>query len=232
LVVALARELRNIDDRTTAVVLRGSGRSFCSGHDLRDQEELNSRGTRTEADIHAAVERMQDITRAFRECRIPVIGAIHGYAVGGGCELALSCDLIVATRTAVFGFPETGVALLVTNGVNATLARSVGPALAKELILLGEFFTAEKALQLQLINRVVEEDELDAAVSELIARLRTRGPLAVRLSKRLIDQGLADDMDHLLERESAAVIAAEQSADALAGVAAFTTRGQPAYAGE
>jgi len=221
LVRRLGEELSCIGDATRAVVLRGNGRAFSAGHDLKDAAE---QGDRSEADLRDSVERMQDVTRALRACPAPVIGVIHGYAVGAGCEIALCCDLVVASDEAQFGFPETGVALIVTNGVTATLPRTVGQARAKELILLGEFITAQQAHGLGLVNRVVTADELEATVDEWIARLRTRGALAVTLSKRLIDNGMASDIATILDAESTASVEAEKSADAANAVRAFADR--------
>ena len=229
LVLNLGQELSSIPVDTTAVVLKGSGSSFSAGHDLRDAAE-HSKHERTDDELRNSVERMQDITRRLRNCPAPVIGAIHGYAVGAGCEIALSCDLVVAARDAQFGFPETGVSLIVTNGVTALLARSVGSVIAKELILLGEFITAERAAQLGLVNRVVDtEVDLDGAVADIVQRLRTRGPEAVRQSKRLIDDGLAADIEVILSRESEASVIAERSANGVEGVVAFAEGRTPSY---
>jgi 2-(1,2-epoxy-1,2-dihydrophenyl)acetyl-CoA isomerase len=221
LVRRLGEELFSISDDTRAVVLRGNGRAFSAGHDLKDAAQERDRD---EADLRNSVERMQDITRALRACPAPVIGVVHGYAVGAGCEIALCCDLVVASDDAQLGFPETGVALIVTNGVTATLPRAVGQARAKELILLGEFITGQQAHHMGLVNRVVAPDELEATVDEWIARLRTRGALAVTLSKRLIDQGMAPSIESILDAESAASVEAEKSVDAAAAVRAFADR--------
>lgn len=221
LVRRLGEELSRISHDARAVVLRGNGRAFSAGHDLKDAAQ---EGERSDQELRDSVERMQDVTRALRACPAPVIGVVQGYAVGAGCEIALCCDLVVASEEAQFGFPETGVALIVTNGVTATLARAVGQARAKELILLGEFITAQQAHEMGLVNRVVPTDQLEATVDEWIARLRTRGALAVTLSKRLIDEGMAPDIETILDAESTASVQAEKSADAFDAVRAFADR--------
>jgi enoyl-CoA hydratase/carnithine racemase len=221
LVRRLGEELSRIDDGTRAVVLRGNGRAFSAGHDLKDAAQ---EGERSDEELRESVERMQDVTRALRGCPAPVIGVVQGYAVGAGCEISLCCDLVVASEDAQFGFPETGVALIVTNGVTATLARSVGQVRAKEMILLGEFITAQQAHTMGLVNRVVPPDQLESTVDEWIARLRTRGALAVTLSKRLIDEGMAPDIETILDAESTASVKAEKSADASNAVRAFAER--------
>jgi 2-(1,2-epoxy-1,2-dihydrophenyl)acetyl-CoA isomerase len=221
LVRRLGEELSRISDDTRAVVLRGNGRAFSAGHDLKNAAQ---EGERSDQELRDSVERMQDVTRAMRACPAPVIGVVQGYAVGAGCEISLCCDLVVATEDAQFGFPETGVALIVTNGVTATLPRAVGQVRAKELILLGEFITAQQAHTMGLVNRVVAPDQLEATVDEWIARLRTRGALAVTLSKRLIDQGIAPDIETILDAESTASVEAEKSVDATNAVRAFADR--------
>lgn len=221
LVRRLGEELSRIGDDTRAVVLRGNGRAFSAGHDLKDAAQ---EGKRSDQELRDSVERMQDVTRALRACPAPVIGVVQGYAVGAGCEISLCCDLVVASEDAQFGFPETGVALIVTNGVTATLPRAVGQVRAKELILLGEFITAQQAHDMGLVNRVVAPDQLEVTVDEWIARLRTRGALAVTLSKRLIDQGMAPDIAAVLDAESSASVEAEKSADATNAVRAFADR--------
>lgn len=222
LVLRLGEELSRIGHETRAVVLRGHGRAFSAGHDLKDAAAQD--GNRSDQELRESVERMQDVTRALRGCPAPVIGVVQGYAVGAGCEIALCCDLIVASEDAQLGFPETGVALIVTNGVTATLARAVGQARAKELILLGELITAQQAHDMGLVNKVVAADHLEATVDEWVARLRTRGALAVTLSKRLIDQGMAPDIETILDAESTASVQAEKSADATDAVRAFAER--------
>jgi enoyl-CoA hydratase/carnithine racemase len=223
LVQRLGEELSSIGPSTRAVVLRGSGRAFSAGHDLKDAAVHDA--PRSDDELFSSVDRMQDVTRALRSCPAPVIGVVQGYAVGAGCEIALCCDLVIASEDAQFGFPETGVALIVTNGVTATLARTVGAARAKELILLGEFISAQTALEMGLVNRVEPREDLESAVSAWIERLRTRGARAVQLSKQLIDTGLAPDIETVLAAESAASVEAEKTNEATAAVKAFADRG-------
>jgi 2-(1,2-epoxy-1,2-dihydrophenyl)acetyl-CoA isomerase len=231
LVLRLSSELRRVDESAVAVVLRGAGRAFCAGHDLKEAAERAQQGPRTREEIVTIAEGMQEITRSIRACPAVVIGAVHGYAVGGGAEVALACDLVVAARSTVFGFPETGVGLLVTNGFTGILPRFLGPARAKELMILGEQFSAEQAAAMGLLTRVVEDDELDAGVAEVVARIRSRGPLAVRLTKDLIDQGFDDDLERTLRREIEASIRAEMSDDGAEGAAAFAEGRTPAFVG-
>src|SRR5215471_20194463 len=136
-------------DQVGACVLTGAGRAFCSGYDLKQEPELIS-----ENEDRRRLQRTQDVTRLVRQAPFPVIAAVHGYALGAGCEFALCSDLVVAASDAQFGFPEVSVGLGVTGGISRLLPLAVGMARAKELVLLGEDYSAAQALELGLINWV------------------------------------------------------------------------------
>src|SRR5262245_18237102 len=127
-------------DDVGACVLTGAGRSFCAGHDLREEREPLS-----EAEDQRRLNRVQDVTRLVRQAPFPIISAGDGHALGAWCEFALCSDLIVATTDATFGFPEVGVGLGVTGWISRLLPLTLGMAKAKELVLLGERFSAEQA---------------------------------------------------------------------------------------
>jgi enoyl-CoA hydratase/carnithine racemase len=134
LIDALERAAR---EGSRVVVLAGRGRSFCAGHDLKEPVPNETR-----EQTAARVDRIQDVTRLMRDFPGIAIAAVHGHALGAGCEFALGCDLVLADETARFGFPEVGVGLSVTGGVSQLLPRAVGVARAKELLLLGEHLSA------------------------------------------------------------------------------------------
>jgi 2-(1,2-epoxy-1,2-dihydrophenyl)acetyl-CoA isomerase len=179
-----------------AVILAGRGRAFCAGHDLR-QESNPGVGNRSRRHL----ERIQDVTRKVRAAPHPVIAAVHGYALGAGCEFALCSDLVVAARGAEFGFPEVGVGLSITGGISHILPAAVGLARAKELVLLGERFTAERALALGLVNEVVDGDELVPRATEIAHRLADRPPFALALAKRALDFGAGASIEAAFEVE-------------------------------
>ncbi len=129
------------------------------------------------------------MTRAIRRFSGPVIAAVHGYAVGAGCEFALGCDLVVAGEDAQFAFPEVSVGLSVTGGVSRLLPLLVGPVRAKELLLLGDRFGAARALELGLVNRVSPAGQHERVAAELAARLRAQPTLALALAKQALDRG-------------------------------------------
>jgi 2-(1,2-epoxy-1,2-dihydrophenyl)acetyl-CoA isomerase len=181
LVAALARAG---EDGARVVVLAGRGRAFCSGFDLK--EELPPE---TVLATRLRVEEIQDVTRAIRRFPGPVIAAVHGYALGAGCEFALGCDLVVAAEDAQFGFPEVSVGLSVTGGISRLLPLLVGPVRAKELLLLGERFGAARALELGLVNQVTVAGQHEQAAAVMAARLREQPRLALALAKQALDRG-------------------------------------------
>ena len=191
-----------------AIVIRGSGRSFCAGHDLKYQAESDSHTPFEE------VDRVQDITRAIRNAPIPVIASVHGYALGAGCELALCSDLVIASDTAVFGFPEIGVGLSITGGISRLLALSVGLVKAKELVLLGEYFDARKALSLGLINFVVSDADLREETRRIAKTLASKPQLALSLGKAVLNSAIDRPMDATLDLESMHALRTRVSPDA------------------
>ena len=184
------------EDNARVIVLAGSGRAFCSGHDLKEKlppESLLATRLR--------VEQIQDVTRAIRRFPGPVIAAVHGYALGAGCEFALGCDLVVAAEDAQFGFPEVSVGLSVTGGISRLLPLLVGPVRAKELLLLGERFGAARALELGLVNQVAPAGEHEEAAAEIAARLRDRPALALALAKQALDRGAESALEEAMAAE-------------------------------
>jgi len=223
LCVALGQARR---DDVGACVLAGAGRSFCAGHDLRQEHEPIS-----EAEDRRRLHRVQDVTRLVRQAPFPVIAAVHGYALGAGCEFALCCDLIVATSDAAFGFPEVGVGLGVTGGISRLLPLTVGLAKAKELVLLGERFSAGQALELGLINWVVEPGQhLDFAM-DVAARVCDRPRGALARAKRALDLGAEVGIEAAFEVEIANALALHAGSDAADAARAFRDGGGSA-AGE
>lgn len=170
-------------ERCGAAILAGRGRAFCAGHDLKEPPGDG-------AGLPRRLEHLQEVTRRIRRLPIPVIAAVHGHAVGAGAEFALGCDLIVAADSARFRFPEVGIGLSVTGGLTKLLPLFVGPAKAKELVLLGEPIDAQEALRLGLVNRVVPEDQLMDAVLGWARRLASQPRLPTALAKAALDNGI------------------------------------------
>ena len=209
LVAALARAG---EDGARVVVLAGRGRAFCSGHDLK--EELPPE---TVLATRLRVEQIQDVTRAIRRFPGPVVAAVHGYALGAGCEFALGCDLVVASEDAQFGFPEVSVGLSVTGGISRLLPLLVGPVRAKELLLLGERFGATRALELGLVNQVAVAGQHEQAATVIAARLRDQPRLALALAKQALDRGADCALEEAMAAEvdfAALTVAPEAVSDA------------------
>lgn len=184
-------------DGARAVVLAGRGRAFCSGYDLKEPD-VDERTLQTQDRI----EQIQDITRAVRRFPGVVIAAVHGYALGAGCELALGCDLVVAAEDAQLGFPEVGVGLSVTGGISKLLPLLVGPVRAKELLILGERIDAETARAMGLVNRVVGAGEHERVALELARTVAGRPAVSTALAKQVIDRGMDATMEQALATET------------------------------
>ncbi|ETK35282.1 enoyl-CoA hydratase [Microbispora sp. ATCC PTA-5024] len=191
-----------------ALVLAGRGRAFCAGHDLKAEPEVLDPVAGRER-----LDRIQDVTRRIRRAPFPVIAAVHGYALGAGCEFALSCDLVVAEEPAQFGFPEVSVGLSVTGGISRLLTLTVGPIEAKRLILLGERFGAAEAARLGLITRVVPAGGHEAAALELAASCAAKPSFALALAKRLVDEGIDGTVEEALAREVTGALLTERSGE-------------------
>ena len=190
------------DRRTDSIILTGEGRAFCAGEDLKE----TSAGKDFETWIEE-VDRLQEIQRLILNLGKPMIAAVSGYALGGGCEFAMSCDIRIAAHDAKFGFPETGVGLTVTTAGTKLLSQLVGLGKAKELVFTGEFIDANEAFRIGLVNRVVpREGLLDEAIA-MAQKIAKRSPLAVKLSRIAIDLGLHSSFDQILEIETCHMLA-------------------------
>jgi enoyl-CoA hydratase len=197
------------DRSCRVVILTGAGeRHFCGGADLKDPA-LRSR--------RAEDMPKRDFITAIEDSRLPVIAAINGAAMGGGCEIALACDLRVIAEDAPIGLPEIRFGALPAGGGTQRLPRLVGPGIAKEMILLGLPWTAAEALRIGLVNRVVPKAELMRACEEIAAVLIERAAYAVKTAKHLINKGLELPLAEglRLERQSIATMATpEERAEA------------------
>ena len=156
---------------------------------------------------------------------------MNGYALGGGCELALACDLRIAAEKAMFGQPELGLGIIPGAGATQRLPRVVGLGRAKHLILTGEMIDAGEALSIGLVSAVVPADKLDAAARELAGRVLRHGPLAARLAKLVINASARVDLDSGLLIETLAQALCYQSDDKQEGTTAFLEKRKPKFTG-
>jgi enoyl-CoA hydratase len=185
------------DPDVQSVIVTGAGRAFCAGEDLK---ETSSGKTFKQWTIE--VDALQDVQRVVLGLGKPLIAAINGYAVGGGLEFALSCDIRIAAEDATLGFPETGVGLTVTTAGTKLITQIVGLGKAKELILTGRFVDAREALDIGLVNQVVATEALLDQAMEMCRSINQRSPLAIKLSRIAIDQGLNASFEQILELEA------------------------------
>ena len=221
---ALSR-LGSADD-VRAVVVSGRGeRAFCAGSHIGEFIELRGRV----AEKKLLLEKL--VYRQLATLPMPTIAAIEGNALGGGLELALCCDLRVASVAARLGMPEVRLAVIPGSGGTQRLPRVVGPARAKELILTGRILEAGEAAAIGLVNRVVPAGEALAAAMETAAEIAQRGPLAVREAKRLIDMAGDLDLDAGLAAELDASERIFDTEDMVEGARAFFEKRDPEYHG-
>ncbi len=208
------------DESLRAVVIRGAGKDFCSGADLSALQKIAT------ASYEENIEDARSLAELFaliRNVRVPVIAAVHGRALAGGCGLALGCDLVVAGESARFGFPEVKIGF-VPAMVAAILRRNLGEKKSFELLTQGFEFTAAESLQLGLINRVVPDDELDAAVMDLANVYTKVSGSAVAMTKRLLYDIDADTYQTAIEKGVTVNATARMTDDCQKGIAKFLTK--------
>jgi enoyl-CoA hydratase/carnithine racemase len=214
------------DPNAWAVVLAAAGdRAFCVGADLKERNALDDAGWLRNRVL------MRGLFDSLRALPQPTIASVFGYALGGGFELALNCDLIVAADDAVFSLPEVRVGIVPGGGGTQALVRRLGPARAKDLIFTGRRISAEEAHDWGLVARVVERGALESATMELAREICGSSPVAVREAKLAIDRGLDVALEHGIELEDLAWRRAVASQDRREGVAAFNEKREPQWRG-
>ena len=218
----LAREMTQAigeieaDDEVRVMILHGAGRAFCAGADIKAMAEGELSGE--------LVHRMTALCTRLEGLGKISIAAVNGYATGGGCEMALACDLRLAADVAHFGLPEVKLGLLPGSGGTQRLPRIIGAGRAKWVMYTGEFVDAETALQWGLVNQVVPGDQLLEEAGKLAQTLLERPPLALRLIKSCIDVGSQMDLRSGLEYEGRCIQILEASEDAQEGLRAFVEK--------
>lgn len=217
------------DESVRAVIVTGAGRAFCAGADVQYLTGLIESGNIDEAT--ALVEAGRRVVTAVRSMPKPVIAAINGAAAGGGANLALACDLRLASDRASIGQTFNRIGLAPDWGGSYHLPRLVGPARAAELFFFAEMIPAEEAERIGLVNRVVPHDDLMELAGEWAARLAAKPALALHYAKEAVRRSLGSTVDEMLDFETAAQRDCFGSADALEGVRAFVEK-RPAEFGK
>jgi enoyl-CoA hydratase len=205
------------------IVTGAGGRAFCAGSDITEFHDLHGRVAEDKLLLEGRVYRQ------LARLPVPTIAAIEGHALGGGLELALACDLRVASEQSKLGLPELKLGVIPGSGGTQRLARVVGLARAKELVLLGELITAARAEQLGLVNEVTPRGGALDRARELADTIAARGPRATRLAKALLDASLDRSLDEGLALELDASEVVFSSEDMLEGARAFKEKRQPQF---
>jgi enoyl-CoA hydratase/carnithine racemase len=227
----LRRDLRDCftalqaDPQVRVVVITGAGRAFCAGADIKEWREPTS-----------VVEDREDRLRlnfwqAMGRCEVPIIAAINGYALGGGCELAMCCDIRLASDQAQLGLTEVTLGIIPGGGGTQRLPRLIGRGKALELILTGKRVDATEALHLGLVEQVVPPDQLKAAAEDLALTIVSRAPLAVKYAKEAMVRGLELPLTEGLKVESELYTLLRTTEDRMEGARAFQEKRAPQFKG-
>jgi enoyl-CoA hydratase len=211
------------DDAVRCIVLGGSERAFAAGADIGQMAEASA------IDMYEA--RRIDRWDAIRKIRTPIVAAVSGYCLGGGNELAMTCDLIVASESAQFGQPETGLGIIPGAGGTQRLTRAIGKAKAMDVILSGRFLTAEEAERAGLVARVVAKEAWLEEAKAVARAIAAKGPIAQRLAKESVNRAFESSLETGLDFERRSLYLSFASDDAREGLAAFTEKRKPEFRG-
>ena len=214
------------DARVSAVIISSAlERAFCVGADLKERRGFDENDLRQQRPVFVAA------FGALLGLPMPVIAAVDGFALGGGCELALCADLIIATPAAVFGLPEVGLGLIPGGGGTQRLPRRIGPGRAAELIFTGRRVSADEASRLGLVDQLVPPGTARAAAVELAVQIAAQSPVSLRAAKRALRRGADVSVAEGLRIEGQAWEDAAFSADRVEGIDAFNAGRQPHWPG-
>ena len=221
----LVSELQRLDaaEQVRCIVLGGNERAFAAGADIGELARSSA--------IELYYARRVDRWDAIRNLGTPLVAAVSGYCLGGGCELAMSCDLIVASESARFGQPETALGIIPGAGGTQRLTHAVGKALAMDVILSGRMLSAEEALAAGLVSRVVAREAWLEEAKSVAREIASKGPVATRLAKDAVDRAYESALRLGLEYERRLLYLAFASEDAKEGLNAFTEKRRPDYKG-
>ena len=203
-------------DEVRCLILTGAGtKSFVAGADIGEMSTL------TKAEGEAFGKKGNDVFRKLETFPIPVIAAVNGFALGGGCEISMSCDIRICSDNAVFGQPEVGLGITPGFGGTQRLARLGGPGMAKQMIYTARNIKADEALRIGLVNAVYTQESLMGAAEKMAAGIAKNAPIAVRNCKKAINDGLDADMDEAIVIEEKLFGDCFESYDQKEGMAAF-----------
>lgn len=210
------------DDEIKVVILTGSGKAFIAGSDIKELKQT------TPLEAHN-IQRLGDLVQFFEK---PVIAAVNGFALGGGLEVVMGSDIIIASDKAKFGQPEINLGIIPGGGGTQRLQRLVGVCRAKELILTGDIIRAEEAERIGLVNRVVPADQLMSTVKDIAGKIATKSAAAVKIAKASINRGMTIGLESGLAFEREMYSLSLSLEDKAEGVAAFIEKRAPQFKGK
>ncbi|MET0335084.1 MAG: enoyl-CoA hydratase-related protein [Rhizobacter sp.] len=221
-------DLARNDESVRSVIITGVGdRAFCAGADIKERAGQQSHP----ADYYVRQKATHQLFRNIEEFEKPIIAAINGVALGGGLEIALCCDIRIASATARFGLPEGKIGVIPAAGGTQRLPRIVGVGVAKELIFTSEIIDAQRAFDIRLVNHVVEPQKLMPAAFEMAAKIARNAPLALRFAKQSINLGIEVGIEAGLEFERYAAAMVTDSDDRKEGMRSFVEKRAPVFKG-
>lgn len=209
------------DDSIKVLILTGSGKSFVAGSDIKEFNSTTPYAAHNIVRLGEMVEKLEK----------PVIAAVNGFCLGGGCEIAMGCDIIIASEKAKFGQTEINIGIIPGGGGTQRLQRLIGVCRAKELIFTGDIIRADEADRIGLVNRVVPMDELMDAAREMAAKIATKSSAALKLAKTAINRGMQTNLESGLKYEYELYSLSLSLEDKAEGVSAFLEKRKPKFVG-
>ncbi len=209
------------DDGIKVLILTGSGNAFVAGSDIKEFNKTTPFAAHNIKRLGEMVEKLEK----------PVIAAVNGFCLGGGCEIAMGCDIIIASEKAKFGQTEINIGIIPGGGGTQRLQRLIGPCRAKELIFTGDIIRAQEADRIGLVNKVVPMDELMPAAKEMAAKIATKSAAALKLAKQAVNYGMQSTLDSGLKYEYEMYALSLSLEDKAEGVAAFIEKRKPKFVG-
>jgi len=221
-----------VADKARAVVLSGEGRAFCAGGDIKEMQAIGQTEGRVEAFLDAPLKALHNIIRSIRKAPMPFIAAVNGVCAGAGVNFALACDIVIASEEATFRQAFVRIGLSPDCGGTFFLPRAVGEKIATELFMTGDSISADRALQIGMINRVVPEAELKDEAGKLAARLAAGPTAALGRIKRMMNATFSNDLNGQLTLEAECQLESGRSPDFNEGITAFFEKRAPNFKGE
>jgi enoyl-CoA hydratase len=217
------------DEQVRVVILTGGEKAFCSGADIKERVAMKDESS--QYDYYFKQRAAHQFYSKIENFIKPVIAAVSGVAIGGGCELSMVCDLRIATETARFGLPEVKIGMIPAAGGTQRLPRLIGITKAKELLFTGEFMDADEAHRLGLVNRVVPVRDLMPEAKNLAQKILKNPPLPIQFAKRAVNTGVQLDLASALDLETFCAALLSASEDRKEGFAAFAEKRKPVFKG-